>query len=82
MYGDAHTLMTTLWLEYRCQCTMGTPGRDNGDPGPHSTGKMGTRGPQKHREYGDPLVKMGTPPTGNSIRERWTSVAVWNSSMP
>ena len=46
------------------------------DPGPHSTGKMGTRGPSKHRDNGDPPVKMGTPPTGNSIPECSSSVAV------
>ena len=28
------------------------------DPGPHSTGNMGTQGPQKHRENGDPPVKI------------------------
>ena len=44
--------------------------------------KMGTLGPQKHWENGDPPVKMGTPPTGNLIRERSSSVVVWNCSMP
>ena len=28
-------------------------------------GKMGTQGPQKRRENGDPLVKMGIPPIGD-----------------
>ena len=78
-----------------CRCVTGVnvkwgppkmPGspfyRDNGPRVPILPVKWGPGVTKKHRENRDPPVKMGTPPTGNSIGERSSSVAVWNSSMP